>query len=70
MFDSLVHKEVRGLNIQTKNPQITDAESILRFLTVKIQTFQHISLALVKMILKLFLIVPGKNLEVLQYQIL
>lgn len=31
LFDSLVYKEVRTLNIQTKNPQITDAESILRF---------------------------------------
>ncbi len=31
LFDSLVYKEVRSLNIQTKNPQIIDAESILRF---------------------------------------
>jgi hypothetical protein len=31
LFDTLVYKEVRSLNIQTKNPQITDAESILRF---------------------------------------
>jgi len=35
LFDSLVHKEVRGLNIQTKNPQITDAESIIRFFNGK-----------------------------------
>lgn len=35
LFDSLVYKEVRGLNIQTKNPQITDAESILRFFNGK-----------------------------------
>ncbi len=31
LFDSLVIKEIRSLNIQTKNPQITDGESILRF---------------------------------------
>lgn len=31
LFDSLVVKEIRSLNIQTKNPQITDGESILRF---------------------------------------
>ena len=31
LFDSLVYKEVRSLKIQYKNPQITDAESILRF---------------------------------------
>jgi len=31
LFDTLVYKEVRSLNIQTINPQITDAESILRF---------------------------------------
>jgi len=35
LFDSLVYKEVRSLNIQTKNPQITDAESILRFFNGK-----------------------------------
>jgi hypothetical protein len=35
LFDSLVYKEVRGLNIQTKNPQITDAESIRRFFNGK-----------------------------------
>jgi len=35
LFDSLVYKEVRGLNIQTNNPQITDAESILRFFNGK-----------------------------------
>ena len=31
LFDSLVHKEIRTLKIQTKNAQITDAESIFRF---------------------------------------
>lgn len=31
LFDSLVHKEVRSLNTNYKNPQITDSESILRF---------------------------------------
>lgn len=31
LFDSLVVKEIRSLNIQTKNPQITDGESIIRF---------------------------------------
>jgi len=31
LFDSLVYKEVRSLKIQYNNPQITDAESILRF---------------------------------------
>lgn len=30
-FDSLVVKEIRSLDIQTKNPQITDAVSIIRF---------------------------------------
>jgi len=30
-FDTLVYREVRSLNIQTINPQITNAESILRF---------------------------------------
>ena len=35
MFDSLVYKEVRSLKIQYKNPQITDAESILRFFNGK-----------------------------------
>jgi hypothetical protein len=35
LFDSLVYKEVRSLKIQTKNPQITDAESILRFFNGK-----------------------------------
>ena len=28
LFDSLVYKEVRSLKNQTKNPQITDGESI------------------------------------------
>ncbi|MBK7229182.1 MAG: hypothetical protein IPH97_10015 [Ignavibacteriales bacterium] len=32
LFDSLVVKEVRSLTIATKNPQITNAESIYRFL--------------------------------------
>jgi len=31
-FDSLVVKEIRSLNVTTKNPQITDAESIYKFL--------------------------------------
>ena len=31
LFDSLVVKEIRSLKVQTKNPQITDGESILRF---------------------------------------
>jgi hypothetical protein len=31
LFDSIIYKEVRSINIQSKNPQITDAESILRF---------------------------------------
>jgi hypothetical protein len=31
LFDSLVYKEVRSLKAIYKNPQITDAESILRF---------------------------------------
>ncbi len=31
LFDSLVYKEVRSMKVQYKNPQITDAESILRF---------------------------------------
>lgn len=31
LFDSLVYKEVRSIKIRYKNPQITDAESILRF---------------------------------------
>jgi hypothetical protein len=31
LFDSLVVKEVRNLTVQTKSPQITDGESILRF---------------------------------------
>jgi hypothetical protein len=35
LFDSLVYKEVRSLSNQTKNPQITDAESILRFFNGK-----------------------------------
>jgi hypothetical protein len=35
LFDSLVYKEVRSLNIQTKNPQITDSESIFRFFNDK-----------------------------------
>ena len=30
LFDSLVYKEVRSMKVQYKNPQITDAESILR----------------------------------------
>ena len=30
LFDSLIYKEVRSIIIQSKNPQITDAESILR----------------------------------------
>ena len=30
LFDSLVYKEIRSLKIQTKNAQITDAESIFR----------------------------------------
>lgn len=31
LFDSLVYKEVRSIKVRYKNPQITDAESILRF---------------------------------------
>ena len=31
LFDSLVYREVRSLKNQNKNPQITDAESIMRF---------------------------------------
>ena len=31
LFDSLVYREIRSLNNPYKNPQITDAESILRF---------------------------------------
>ena len=31
LFDSLVYKEIRSLKMQTKNAQITDAESIFRF---------------------------------------
>jgi hypothetical protein len=32
LFDSLVIKEVRNLNVETKNPQITDAESVYKLL--------------------------------------
>ncbi len=35
LFDSLVYKEIRSLNFQTNNPQITDAESILSFFNGK-----------------------------------
>ncbi|HEX9252689.1 MAG TPA: hypothetical protein VF870_10630 [Ignavibacteriaceae bacterium] len=35
LFDSLIYKEIRSLNIQTKHLQITDAESILRFFKAK-----------------------------------
>jgi hypothetical protein len=31
LFDTLVHKEIRSLNIQYKNPQITDSQSLFRF---------------------------------------
>lgn len=31
LFDSLIVKEIKNLNVQTKNPQIIDGESILRF---------------------------------------
>lgn len=31
LFDSIVYKEIRSLSIQTKNPQITDVESVNRF---------------------------------------
>ncbi len=33
LFDSLVYREIRALKIVSKNPQIVDAESILRFFT-------------------------------------
>jgi len=35
LFDSLVYKEIRSLKIQTKNPQITDSQSIFRFFNNK-----------------------------------
>ncbi len=35
LFDTVVVKEIRSLNIQIKNPQITDGESILRFFNDK-----------------------------------
>ena len=31
LFDSLVYREIRSLKISYKNPQLTDAESIMRF---------------------------------------
>ena len=31
LFDTVVKKEIESLNIKTKNPQITDAESVMRF---------------------------------------
>jgi hypothetical protein len=31
LFEAVVKKEIESLNIKTKNPQITDAESIMRF---------------------------------------
>lgn len=45
-FDSLVVKEIRTLNVTTKNPQITDAESIYKFLNGNFtnQTEQKINL--------------------------
>lgn len=46
-FDSLVVKEIRTLKVTTKNPQITDAESIYNFLNGNFtnQTEQKINLA-------------------------
>lgn len=46
-FDSLVVKEIKTLNVTTKNPQITDAESIYKFLNGNFtnQTEQKINLA-------------------------
>ncbi len=35
LFDSLVYKEIRSLKIETKNPQITDSQSIFRFFNNK-----------------------------------
>jgi hypothetical protein len=35
LFDTLVYKEIRSLDVQTKYSQITDAESILRFFNDK-----------------------------------
>jgi hypothetical protein len=45
-FDSLVVKEIRTLKVTTKNPQITDAESIYKFLNGNFtnQTEQKINL--------------------------
>ncbi len=46
LFDSLVYREIRSLNISYKNPQITDAESIMRFFNNK---ESNISAKLVKL---------------------
>jgi hypothetical protein len=35
IFDSLVYREIRSLKTQNENPQITDAESIMRFFNEK-----------------------------------
>jgi hypothetical protein len=46
LFDSLVIKEIRSLNFATKNPQITNAESIYKFLGGHLENQKEITAVL------------------------